>query len=308
MSHKKLNIVVAGLVLMAACGGGGEGDGGEMADAAATPAEPITIAGVGFATPESVLHDQTADVYLVSNINGHPLHHDGNGFISRVSPGGEILDLKWIDGESENIELHAPKGMTIVGDILYVSDIDTLRMFDRVTGGPLGTVSFEGATFLNDLAPASDGGVYLTDTGFRLTADDGFEPSGSDAVYHITSTGDVHTIIADPELGGPNGVVEADGDIWVVTYGSGEMFRVADGQRADLTTIAAGGLDGLLFIDGRLVVSSWGSQEVHVGEPGGEFTASLTGLQSPADIGYDAVRGVLLIPLFELDEVRVVPL
>ena len=49
------------------------------------------VADVGFATPESVLHDEAADVYLVSNINGEPLEEDGNGFISRLSPDGDVF-------------------------------------------------------------------------------------------------------------------------------------------------------------------------------------------------------------------------
>ncbi len=288
---------------MVACGGSGE-----QAEAPPAPDYPITVAEVGFATPESVLHDEAADVYLVSNINGHPLQPDGNGFISRVSPSGEVLDLKWIDGEAEGTTLNAPKGMAIVGDVFYVTDITVVRMFDRVTGGPLGEIAVEGATMLNDLAPASDGGVYLTDSGFQLSAGGGFEPSGTDAVYHIAPNGDVHTLIADPGLGAPNGVVEVDGEVWVVTFGSGEMFRVADGERVDLTTVAEGSLDGVIVVGDRLMVSSWGSQGIHAGTVGGEFSAVVTDVQSPADIGYDATRNVMMSPLFQLNEVRIVPL
>jgi len=166
----------------------------------------------------------------------------------------------------------------------------------------------EGATFLNDLAPAADAGVYLTDTGFQLSADGGFEPSGTDAVYHIAADGEVHTLIADPGLGAPNGVVEVDGEVWVVTFGSGEIFRLVDGERVDLMTVAEGQLDGIVLVGDRLFVSSWGSQGVHAGVAGGEFSAVVTEVQSPADIGYDATRNVMLIPLFELDEVMIVPL
>ena len=301
---KALIFVIA--LAMAAGGCGSSGD--QQAGASAAPTVPITVAEVGFATPESVLHDEAADVYLVSNINGHPLQPDGNGFISRVSPSGEVLELKWIDGEAEGTTLNAPKGMAIVGDVFYVTDITVVRMFDRVTGGALGEIAVEGATMLNDLAPASDGGVYLTDTGFQLAADGGFEPSGTDAVYHIAANGDVHTLIADPGLGAPNGVVEVDGEVWVVTFGPGELFRLVDGERVDLMTVAEGQLDGIVLVGDRLFVSSWGSQGVHAGVAGGEFSAVVTEVQSPADIGYDATRNVMLIPLFELDEVMIVPL
>src|SRR5688500_6376491 len=79
-------------------------------------AQPIEVSGVGFAAPESVLHDSVADVYLVSNINGGGRDRDDNGFISRVSPAGELLELKWIDGSSPSVRLSAPKGTTIIGD------------------------------------------------------------------------------------------------------------------------------------------------------------------------------------------------
>jgi len=302
---KMAGVLIALPMAAFACGSAGDS---ETADAPVTPSEPITVAEVGFATPESVLHDEVADLYLVSNINGHPLQPDGNGFISRISPSGEVVDLKWIDGEAEGVTLSAPKGMAIVGDVLYVTDIDVVRMFHRVTGEPLGEIEVEGATFLNDLAPAADAGVYLTDTGFQLSADGGFEPSGTDAVYHIAADGEVHTLIADPGLGAPNGVVEVDGEVWVVTFGSGEIFRLVDGERVDLMTVAEGQLDGIVLVGDRLFVSSWGSQGVHAGVAGGEFSAVVTEVQSPADIGYDATRNVMLIPLFELDEVMIVPL
>src|SRR5688572_1139033 len=63
---------------------------------------PITE---GFSTPESVLYDSDADIYLVSNINGEPLGADDNGFIAKLSPDGKITEAKWIDGSKDNIKL-----------------------------------------------------------------------------------------------------------------------------------------------------------------------------------------------------------
>ena len=111
----------------------------------------------GLETPESVLWDEKADIYLVSNINGDPSAHDGNGFISRITPEGRMETLKWIDGATPGVRLNAPKGLAIVGDTLYVADIDTVRAFHRVTGQPLGARAVPGSTFLNDLAAGPDG-------------------------------------------------------------------------------------------------------------------------------------------------------
>ena len=55
-------------------------------------------------TPESVIHDEKRNVLYVANINGSPMEKVENGFISKLSLEGEILDLKWF---SES--LWAPK-------------------------------------------------------------------------------------------------------------------------------------------------------------------------------------------------------
>ena len=86
----------------------------------------FVLSGVGFSTPESVLYDPEADVYLVANIHGGPSARDGNGFISRLSPEGEVIALKWIDSAAEGVTLDAPKGMALVGERLFVADIDVV--------------------------------------------------------------------------------------------------------------------------------------------------------------------------------------
>src|SRR5262249_57870813 len=84
--------------------GGPGGAGGSPAD------RRIIVKDVGLATPESILYDAAADLYLVSNINGGPAEVDDNGFISRVTPDGKVAALKWIDGAKPDVKLHAPKG------------------------------------------------------------------------------------------------------------------------------------------------------------------------------------------------------
>ena len=84
-------------------------------------------------------------MYLVANINGGPSDKDGNGFISRISPEGEVIALKWIDGAAESVTpftLNAPKGMALTGDRLFVADIDVVRVFDRERGDWLDEVCF----------------------------------------------------------------------------------------------------------------------------------------------------------------------
>lgn len=267
---------------------------------------PITVADVGFATPESVRHDPVAEVYLVSNINGSPLEADGNGFISRLSPAGEVLALKWIGGGAAGVTLDAPKGMAIVGDTLYVSDITRIRMFDRTSGAPLGELPIEGSTFLNDVAAGPDGTVYFTDTGMQAGAE-GFVPSGSAAVFTLRG-GVVTALLRGDALQAPNGVAVMDGNLWLVGFGGNELSRIADGGRQDIVALPAGSLDGLEFAADGVLVSSWEGQAVYFGPVGGPFTAVVSPVEAPADIGYDAARHRVLIPLFNANEVRILPL
>ena len=106
----------------------------------------------GLATPESVLYDADGDRYLVSNINGKPYEKDGNGFISVLSPEGQVTTLKWIEGGKNKVKLDAPKGMAIAKGVLYVADITVVRTFDAKTGAPKGDIAIPGASFLNDIA------------------------------------------------------------------------------------------------------------------------------------------------------------
>src|SRR2546428_8641624 len=84
--------------------------------------------------PESVLWDATQDVYFISNINGSPGAKDNNGFISRVRPDSGVENLKFVEGGKNGVTLNAPKGLTLKGDTLWVTDIDAVRAFSATTG------------------------------------------------------------------------------------------------------------------------------------------------------------------------------
>jgi hypothetical protein len=283
---------------ISACGGGDDA-GTSMSAADAEPID-ITIGDVGFATPESVLHDEQADVYLVSNINGSPTDKDGNGFISRLSTDGEVLELKWIDGESAGVTLNAPKGMALAGDLLYVADIDCIRMFDRSTVAAAGEECVPGASFLNDVAAAINGGVLFTDSGLDPT----FSPSGTDALYRLDQNG-LATVIANGQLGAPNGVLDTRDGPLVVTFMSGEVFRVGtSGAYNALSDASQRQLDGVVALaDGRILMSSWGESCVLEMSPEGATTCIMSGLEAPADIGVDRGRNRVLIPLFNANAV-----
>lgn len=255
------------------------------------------IENVGFATPESVLFDPKSGGYFVSNINGSPLEKDDNGFISVLHHTGKVHELKWIDGAAKDVVLNAPKGMGIAHGRLYVADIDVVRMFDVKSAEPLGAIPVEGATFLNDIAIGPDDTIYVSDSG--LTTD--FKASGTDAVYSINKANQVKVLIKDANLGRPNGLLVGGGVVLVATFGTGELYGVAqNGARSPAARIGKGQLDGLVRVNERdILVSSWGSKSVLIGKPGGVFKPVLEDLRAPADLGYDSKRNRVLVPLFQ---------
>lgn len=269
------------------------------------PADGIIVS--GFSSPESVVHDTEADVYLVSNINGQVLDRDDNGFISRVSPDGSIIDLKWIDGASDDVTLNAPKGMALRGETLLVADIDAVRLFDRRSGAPVGEWVVEGATFLNDVAVGPNGTAYVTDSGIRFT-DAGPENTGTAAIHTFRPDGS-HSTFDAGDVTGINGVAVSGGTVYGVTsFGNGMIFSVQAGTRTELPPLPGVNLDGVVVLDGGgLLISDWTTEAVYLLRANGAASIVARNVASPADIGIDRTRDRVLIPGLMTDQVLLAP-
>jgi hypothetical protein len=265
------------------------------------PSAPQVIKIDGMQTPESVLYDDQADVYLVSNINGTPFDKDDNGFIAKVSPppDAKLTEPAWIDGKNEKVTLNAPKGMAFLGDVLYVADIDTVRMFDRKSGEPKGEVKIKGAVFLNDVAAGKDA-VYVSDTGL----DKEFKPGPAQAIWEIKG-GKARPLAKAADLGGPNGILVQGDEVWAVTFGSGELYKLGKGgKREAVEKLPKGQLDGFVAAaDGTLFITSWEASAVFHGKPG-SWTVGPMNVTSPADLAIDEKRNLLVIPLFQENRVE----
>jgi sugar lactone lactonase YvrE len=280
------------LALVAACAPGREGR---------SPARPLLVI-AGFRAPESVLHDPEQDVYFVSNISGGSSDKDGDGFISRVRPDGTVDSLGFVRGGRDGTTLHAPKGMALVGDTLWVTDIDAIRGFDRRNGLPLATIAVPGSGFLNDLAVGPDGMLYATDSGFREAAGG----SGRAAIYRVAPGHRPGRVLAD--VPAPNGLARtADGrGFLIASFGDDAIreWRPLDGT-VTVRGHGPGRHDGLVVLeDGRVVASSWTDSALVTVGPAGPMTL-VTGVPSPADVGLDRRRGRFLVPLLQADRVEV---
>jgi hypothetical protein len=301
-----LALATLGLATVAAsCGPQGRGPtlphwGGQTPrPTSSSPIEKYT----GLSSPESVWYDAAADRYLVSNVNGSALTGTGwrktvsnHGFISVLSPQGNVTALKWIEDGRDGVHLDAPKGIVVADGVLYVADVNVVRTFDARTGGPRRDIRVIGATFLTDLAAGEDGRIYLTDAG---VPDGSFNPTGTDSVYVIEGER-VTAIARGTQLNRPEALAWTTNGLVVGSFESNEVYRLdAKGAKQDVTRIPSGGVTGIVPLGDFLLVTSWQSSSVLLGKLGSTFEVALTDQQSPADIGYDAKRARLLVPHFD---------
>ncbi len=266
----------------------------------------------GLKTPESFIADPETGLYYISNINGGPLHRDNNGFITQIGKDGKVLSLKFIAGGMPGVTLHAPKGLDIIGPTLYVADIDAVRGFDKVTGRPVVTVDLKamGAIFLNDLTHDALGTLYVSDT-----ATFGGDIAES-KVFTIATRQDhrPHLLVKSRQLAGPNGLAinPANGRLVVVSWDKGSILEVDQktGRVSVLLDKALGALDGVAYdMDGTLYVSDFkGGRIFRISKDMKRIETFLEGLTTPADINIDQAEHLLLIPQFNADTAKTVPL
>jgi sugar lactone lactonase YvrE len=263
----------------------------------------------GFLTPESVLYDSAQDIYFVSNVNGSPTAKDNNGFISRVRPDGAVENLKFTEGGKNGVTLNAPKGLALSGDTLWVADIDAVRAFNVKSGAPVDSVSLSalGAVFLNDIAVTQTGALYITDTGIKFDDVGNVLHPGPDRIFRVAPDRQVTVAVRGDSLGRPNGIaLDPVGKRFVVvSFGGKSVLSWKPGEKAPhVIAKGAGGYDGVVIAGGKILVSSWNDSTVSTYETGDEVKL-ITGVPSPADIGYDGKRNRLLIPIFTGNRIEI---
>ncbi|MFN3816796.1 SMP-30/gluconolactonase/LRE family protein [Brevundimonas sp.] len=267
---------------------------------AAPAAAQQVIADVGFENSEAVRYDAADDRYIVANLG--PRGPGNDGFVSLVSPEGVVLELKWIEGGVDGVSLHEPLGLFIRGDEIHVADQKAIRVFDRRTGAPLRTIEVPDAVRLNDLYVTEAGVAYVTDSG---------TDNDHGALYRIQPDGTVETFVArSADLHRVNGVaVTAEG---LVVHGGllSDVLTFRDAQTGAVVRemiLPTGRIDGIVALaDGGLLVASQNGHNVYHVSAEGEARAVAGDIAVPAAIGYDTLRGHLLVPQIVASSVTIV--
>jgi sugar lactone lactonase YvrE len=247
----------------------------------------------GFNNPESVVYDKAANVLYVSNVNGSAMDKDGNGYISRISLEGEMIDAEWITG------LNAPKGLALYGKKLYVADIDTLIEIDIASASIKQRYPVLDAKFLNDVTAAKNGDIYVSDMMLNR--------------IHRLKDNRFEIWLETPALESPNGLL-AEGDHLIVgTWGvmtegfstdkPGHLKTVSIKDKTinsmgDGTPI--GNLDGVEEdAGGGYYVTDWKAGKLLHVDTSGKSEVLLDLGQGSADHEFIKEKNMILIPMMK---------
>lgn len=192
----------------------------------------------GFKIPESVLYDEETGIIYVSNIDGNPSKKDTTGFISTLSADGSLLKLEWVKG------IDAPKGMGILKNHLYVTNIDEIVEIDIPSASIVNRFSVPEASFLNDVAvDLNNGLIFITDT--------------KTGKVHILQNGKIFTWLEGEMFKGANGLCVREGNLYIGTANSILKADIASGEIV-ICGVNTGSVDGI-FVTGekKYIYSDW---------------------------------------------------
>ncbi|MEY4926146.1 MAG: hypothetical protein RI894_582 [Bacteroidota bacterium] len=252
----------------------------------------------GFDAPESVVG--SGEFIYVSNVGkGDVLAKDTNGFISKIDKAkGIFVEKQFIKG------LNAPKGMVVIKNTLYVTDIDRVLGFDLKTAKQTLEIAIPEGKFLNDIAVRDNNVLYVSDTKLNR-------------IYEVNVSKKTFKILNVKTPQGANGLVYVakEKTLYVNGFGSdgkknGELAMITQLESAAPVYVATpakkGFMDGLCVPEKDVIVfSDWVNTEgkqgrINLYDPKTEMTRSVPlerGFAGPADFWLDVETSCFYIPL-----------
>lgn len=237
-----------------------------------------------FKTPESINYFSYENCLLISNINGNPSEKDGNGFISKISTDGKIINLEWIKG------LNAPKGAAIYKNKMVVTDIDRIAVIDLKKGKIKRFIDIPGSKFLNDVAVDSKGIFYISDS------------SGKNSKIYAFNGEKTYVWLSGEEVQSPNGLYVNQGDLFFGSSGDGIIKKV-DLKSKKITHFSkvGRGIDGLkLTANNCFITTDWQGHCALACQDGNmtELLDTTKDKINAADIEYLPGKKLVIIPTF----------
>ena len=244
--------------------------------------KPVWETDTTLRTPECVLFEPGTKVLYVACINGNPTLENKGSYLAKLGQDGKVIQLKF----TEN--LNSTKGMGILGDKLYVTEMTQVAEIALATGKILNRYPVEGAKFLNDIAvDTKQGVIYVTD-------------SNDSKVWSLTK-GKATLVLTGAPLKGPNGLL-FENDRLLIGNGDGSLLTINPAtKKLDTVAKGMGGIDGIVALGNKeYMVTEWGGKIWHVRADGTTELKMDTSNEkvNSADIGYNPTTKTLYVPTF----------
>lgn len=244
---------------------------------------------VNLAHCESVIYDSKRKLLYVSVQAGAV---DADGSIAIVSLDGKVLNPNFITA------LNNPKGLALLGNKLYVSDVTKLIEINVDNGSIVNKYKGKGAKFLNDVTIDNQGNVYVSDM-------------HNSSIYKLDKNKQFKKWLESPELENPNGLLAIGNTLYIASWGNytdenpgksppGRFLKlnIADKKITPITTKALGHLDGLqVYDENSFLISAWLEGAVYHTTKEGVSTELIDTEQSVGDILYIAKKSLLVLPM-----------
>ena len=254
----------------------------------------------GLKSPQSMVVDPVHQEYFISNVNGEPAQRDNNGFIAKLDKEGHILNLHFIQGGKGSTVLHAPKGMAVVQDTLYVTDLDGLHAFNTRSGELMTSIKFP----ITEMKSRGIGPVDVVHTQKGLLY---ASVPDTNTIFQI-DVAQEHTVsvfVQDDLLAGPRGLAvhPKTGHLIVVTWNSGKILEID--HTGTIKEIFSNSffsrrfknLDGVAFDTwGSMYISDFTAGKIWRMHPDQSLQVIGEYLTSPADISVDQLNHLILVP------------
>ncbi len=238
--------------------------------------------------PESTLYDDKGDVLYVSHFDGQTYKKSNpEGFVSKMSTTGDMLDSLWIGG------LNAPTGIGKSGDKLFVVDRKELVEISIEKAEIIRKYSFpDGTAFPNDITVDKKGNIYISNS----------DPSVDAVDIFTLKKGKIVSWLVSDELANTNGIFIADENIFIGSGDGSKLYSInlETKETSEIASFGSGIIDGVRALDnGGMIISQWKGLIYYL-SPQGDVTLLLDerGKFNTADFEYDEELSTLFVPTF----------
>jgi len=238
--------------------------------------------------PESVVYDPKENVLFVTHFDPQVYKKSNpEGFISKLSADGDLLDSMWISG------LAAPAGISKSGDKLFVVDRKELVEISIKQEKIIRKYPFpDNVRFPNDITIDKKGRVYISNS----------DPTSGAADIFTLEKNKISSWMVSDELINTNGIFYFDGKLFIGSTGGTKLFSINTKTKEllGIATFGSGIIDGMRPVDnGGWIISQWRGLIYYLSPKGkAELLLDKRGEFNTCDFEYDQDSNTIFVPTF----------